>query len=247
MTGFSEDEWALRRELAAAYRILHLLGWGEMIFNHLSLRVPGEQAYLMNPFGLMYDEITASNLIKVDLDGNLVEPSAYRPNPAGFLFHGAIHRTVPDAHCVMHTHTTAGSAVACLDSGLSPDTFYAAQLHEAVAYHEFEGITVNDGEVPRMLAALGDKRLLILRNHGLLAHGRTVAETFYSLWVLNRACEIQLAAQATGGRLRKVSEAAAISSTRTADEFLEPGIGPERLMFDALVRRARRIDPTFES
>ncbi|MFK4227886.1 class II aldolase/adducin family protein [Streptomyces sp. NPDC019890] len=244
--GMAEAEWEARLELAATYRLFAMLGWDEMIFNHISLRLPGESpTYLMNPFGLMYEEVTASSLIKVDLDGNLVEDSPYAANPAGFLFHGAIHRTVPDAHCVMHTHTTAGSAVACMDSGLSPDNFYAAQLHDAVAYHEFEGITVNEGEVPRMLAALGDKHLLILRNHGLLAHGRTTAEAFYRLWVLNRACEIQLAAQSTGQPLRRVSEAAALSSSRIAADFLEPGRGPEQMMFAALLRKVDRLDPGY--
>ncbi|MFI1168559.1 class II aldolase/adducin family protein [Streptomyces sp. NPDC020801] len=244
--GMAVAEWEARLELAATYRLFATLGWGEMVFNHISLRLPGEPAtYLMNPFGLMYEEVTASNLIKVDLDGNLAEESLYAANPAGFLFHGAIHRTVPDAHCVMHTHTTAGSAVACLDTGLSPDNFYAAQLYGTVAYHEFEGITVNAGEVPRMLAALGDKRLLVLRNHGLLSHGRTVAEAFYRLWVLNRACEIQLQAQSTGQPLRQVSVAAAISSSRAAADFLEPGEGPEQLMFDALLRKVHRVDPGY--
>jgi ribulose-5-phosphate 4-epimerase/fuculose-1-phosphate aldolase len=243
---FPVEEWQARLELAATFRLLAQLGWGEMIFNHISLRVPGEAVtYLMNPFGLMYEEVTASSLIKVDLDGNLVGDSPYSANPAGFRFHGAIHSTVPDAHCVMHTHTTAGSAVACLDEGLSPDNFYAAQLDEAVAYHDFEGITVRDGEVPRMLAALGDKPLLILRNHGLLAHGPSLAAAFYRLWVLNRACEIQLAAQSTGQSLRPVSDAAARTSSQIARNFVAPGRGAEQLMFDALLRKVNRDDPSF--
>ena len=240
------EEWQARLELAATFRLLAQLGWGEMIFNHISLRVPGETVtYLMNPFGLMYEEVTASSLVKVDLDGNLVGDSPYSANPAGFRFHGAIHRTVPDAHCVMHTHTTAGSAVACLDEGLSPDNFYAAQIADAVAYHEFEGITVCDGEVPRMLAALGDKPLLILRNHGLLAHGPSLGVAFYRLWVLNRACEIQLAAQSTGRPLRPVTESAAQVSSQAARNFVAPGRGAEHLMFDALLRKVHRDDPSF--
>ncbi|MEU2006927.1 class II aldolase/adducin family protein [Rhodococcus sp. NPDC019627] len=240
------EEWQARLELAATFRLLAQLGWGEMIFNHISLRVPGETVtYLMNPFGLMYEEVTASSLIKVDLDGNLVGDSSYSANPAGFRFHGAIHRTVPDAHCVMHTHTTAGSAVACLDEGLSPDNFYAAQIADAVAYHEFEGITVRDGEVPRMLAALGNKPLLILRNHGLLAHGPSLGVAFYRLWVLNRACEIQLAAQSTGRPLQPVSASAAQVSSRVARSFVAPGRGAEQLMFDALLRKVHRDDPSF--
>jgi ribulose-5-phosphate 4-epimerase/fuculose-1-phosphate aldolase len=244
---YSDEEWQLRIELAATFRIFAMLGWGEMIFNHISLRVPGDEpAYLTNPFGLLYEEVTALNLIKVDLDGNLVEDSPYLPNPAGFLFHGAIHRTVADAHCIMHTHTTAGSAVACLEDGLSPDNFYSAQLRDAVAYHDFEGIIVNEGEVPRLLAALGSRSLLILRNHGLLAHGRTPAEALGRLWVLNRACEIQLVAQQTGRPLRPITEQAAITSSRAVANFLEQGRGPEQMMFDALVRKVRQSAPGFD-
>ncbi|KXX60726.1 class II aldolase/adducin family protein [Rhodococcus sp. LB1] len=246
--GCSPEEWSARVELAGTFRLFAMLGWDEMIFNHISFRLPGETpTYLMNPFGLMYEEITASQLIKVDLDGNLVEDSPYAANPAGFLFHGAIHRTVPHAHCVMHTHTTAGSAVACLDEGLSPDNFYAAQLRNSVGYHEFEGITVNEGEIPRMLASLNDKPLLILRNHGLLSHGPSIAHAFYRLWVLDRACQVQLAAQSTGQPLRSVTDAAARSSAQVAADFVAPGRGPERLMFEALLRKVHRHDPGFAS
>ena len=243
----SAGEWQLRVELAATFRIFALLGWDEMIFNHISVRVPGEPAtYLMNPFGLLYEEITAPDLIRVDLDGALVEPSPHRPNPAGFLFHGAIHREISGAHCVMHTHSTAGSAVACLDSGMSPDNFYASQLRGGVAYHDFEGITVHAGEVPRMLTALGDRRALVLRNHGLLAVGTDLADALYRLWVLERACAVQLAAQGSGRPLRAVTEAAAATSAAAATDFLDSGVGPQRLMFEALLRKAHRESPGFD-
>ena len=165
----TDAEWQARVQLAACYRVFDLLGWTEMIFNHITLRVPGpERVFLINPFGLAYHEVTASNLVAVDIEGRPVRPTEHAVNRAGFVTHSAIHGHVDVAHCVMHTHTTSGMAVASLDQGLSHDTFYGAQLHGRVAYHEFEGITVNPDERSRMLASIGDKRCVILRNHGLL-------------------------------------------------------------------------------
>ena len=155
---FSEAEWAARVQLAACYRIFAHLGWAELIYNHISLRVPGpDDHFLINPFGLHYTEVTASNLVKVDIDGNTIGHSDWPINPAGFTFHGAIHATLPDAHCVMHVHTTPTMAVCCLKDGLSFTNFYAAQLHGQVAYHEFEGITVHRDEGARILASSGGK------------------------------------------------------------------------------------------
>ena len=149
----TDAEWQARVQLAACYRVFDLLGWTEMIFNHITLRVPGpERVFLINPFGLMYHEVTASNLVAVDVDGHPVRPTEHAVNRAGFVTHSAIHGHVDEAHCVMHTHTTTGMAVACLEQGLSHDSFYGAQLHGQVAYHEFEGITVNPDERSRMLA-----------------------------------------------------------------------------------------------
>jgi len=161
----TEVEQAARVQLAAAYRVFDHLGWTEMIFNHITLRVPGpERHFLINPFGLHYREVTASNLVTVDLEGNPVRPSPYPINRAGFVIHSAIHRAVEEAHCVMHTHTTTGMSVACLQSGLSHDSFYGAQLKGRVAYHDFEGVTVNPDEQSRLLANVGDKKAVILRN-----------------------------------------------------------------------------------
>ena len=152
------EEWALRVQLAAAYRIFDHLGWTELIYNHITVRVPGaERHFLINPFGLHYSEVTASNLVKIDLAGKIVGESAWPVNPAGFTIHGAIHANIEDAHCVMHTHTTAGMAVACSRGGLSMNNFYSAQLHEKLAYHDFEGITVHADEAPRLLASIGTK------------------------------------------------------------------------------------------
>lgn len=192
----SEEEWRARVELAACYRIFAHLGWVEMIYNHITLRIPGPEKHLLiNPFGLHYTEVCASNLIKIDLDGNKLSKSDYPVNPAGITPHTTIHRHRDDAHCIMHTHTTAGLAVACVKGGLSMTNFYSAQLYNRIAYHDFEGITVNPDEAGRLLASLGDKSLLVLRNHGLLATGKTLPQAFVTLWTAQRACEIQLASQ----------------------------------------------------
>jgi ribulose-5-phosphate 4-epimerase/fuculose-1-phosphate aldolase len=195
----TDAEWQARVQLAACYRVFDLLGWTEVIFNHITLRVPGPQrVFLINPFGLMYHEVTASNLVAVDIEGRPVRPTEHAVNRAGFVTHSAIHGHVDQAHCVMHTHTTTGMAVACSQQGLSHDSFYGAQLHGRVAYHEFEGITVNPDERSRMLRSIGDKQCVILRNHGLLSWGHGIAEAFMWLWTLQRACDVQVASRSIG-------------------------------------------------
>jgi ribulose-5-phosphate 4-epimerase/fuculose-1-phosphate aldolase len=195
----TEAERKARIELAAAYRIFDMLGWVEMIFNHITVRVPGpEVSFLINPFGLHYSEITASSLVLIDIDGNPVRETKWPVNRAGFVIHSAIHGAIERAHCVMHTHTTTGIAVACLKEGLSPDNFYGAMLHGEVAYHEFEGITVEEGERERLVRDIGGKSAVILRNHGLLAWGPSVPEAFLTLWTLQRACDVQIAASGAG-------------------------------------------------
>jgi len=201
------DEHAARVQLAACYRVFDLLGWTELIYNHITLRLPdsatgGARQFLINPFGLHYNEVSASNLVKIDPQGTVLDGSPYPVNPAGFTVHAAIHQAMPDAHCVMHTHTTAGMAVACVQGGLQPTNFYSAQLVDRVAYHDFEGITVHADEAPRLLASIGDKPAVILRNHGLLAWGRTLPQTFATLWTLQRACEVQLATLSMARRSR---------------------------------------------
>lgn len=240
------QEWAARVKLAATYRVFHQLGWTELIFNHITLRVPGPQPhFLINPFGLTYDEIKASNLVKIDLDGRILSPGDYPINPAGFVIHSAIHANVADAHCVMHTHTTAGLAVACMEGGLAPTNFYSAQLHDMVAYHDFEGITVHDDEKPRLLKSMGDRRLLILRNHGLLAHGVNLAHAFALLWTLNRACEIQLATDSMRGQAIPIDPAITARATRDALQF-SPEHGAGENVLAALIRRVERIDPSYK-
>ena len=177
--GMHPDEWQARVQLAACYRVFAMLGWTEMIYNHITVRLPesvsgGEKQFLINPFGLHYSEVTAGNLLKIDLKGNKLDDNPWPVNPAGFTVHSAIHDSIADAHCVMHTHTTAGMAVACTQGGLAQNNFYSAQLHGLVAYHDFEGITIHADEAPRLLKNIGDKPAVILRNHGLLSWGPTL-------------------------------------------------------------------------
>lgn len=238
------QERALRIQLAACYRVFALLGWTELIYNHITVRVPGpETHFLINPFGLDYTEVTASNLVKVDLQGRIIGASRWPVNPAGFVLHSAIHSGVAGAHCVMHTHTTAGCAVASSRTGLSPDNFYSAMLHGRVAYHDFEGITVHPDEGPRVVRSIGDAQAVILRSHGLLSWGSSIAQAFVYLWTLQRACEIQVAGAALGPTM-PVSEAIQRKSSADALQF-DPRHGGGQDVFDALVRRLDRIDASY--
>jgi ribulose-5-phosphate 4-epimerase/fuculose-1-phosphate aldolase len=240
----TEGEKRARIRLAACYRIFDHLGWTESIFNHITLRVPGpETVFLINPFGLHYSEVTASNLVAVDIQGRPVRPTDHPVNLAGFVTHSAIHGHIRTAHCVMHTHTTTGSAVACSDGGLSHDSFYGAQLHGRIAYHDFEGVTVNPEERGRMLASIGEKRVVILRNHGLLTWGETLEEAFMWLWVLQRACDIQVASAAIGP-MRSLPDKV-LTQTRREAAALQPKVCAAA--FDALVRKIDLADPSYRS
>ncbi|MCW5635811.1 MAG: class II aldolase/adducin family protein [Rubrivivax sp.] len=241
-------EWAARQRLAACYRVFHLVGWTELIYNHISLRVPDSpQHLLLNRFGLHYSEVKASNLVKVDLQGRIVAPAGAPVNAAGVAPHCAIHAGVPGAHCVMHTHTTAGMAVASSRAGLGHDNFYAAQLSGRVAYHDFEGITVHGEEGPRLVANIGTgadgkapKPAVILRNHGLLAWGPALPVAFYTLWILQRACEIQLAGAALGATI-PISDEIRLACQEDAKKVnAEPEFGSDT--FAAMVRLVDRID-----
>jgi ribulose-5-phosphate 4-epimerase/fuculose-1-phosphate aldolase len=241
------DEWKARVELANCYRVFAMLGWTEMIYNHITVRLPSsvsgaDKQFLINPFGLNYSEVTPENLIKTNVAAENLDNSPYPVNPAGIGVHAAIHQSVASAHCIMHTHTTAGVAVACTATGLAQNNFYSAQLHNMVAYHDFEGITIHPDELPRLIKNMGDKPLIILRNHGLLAHGDTVPLAFVRLWTLQRACEIQLAQSSLGAAI-PVSEAVAMKTTRDSFQFNPAkgegsGVyGAGQDVFDALVRR----------
>lgn len=231
-------EWRLRVQLAACYRVFDHLGWIELVFNHITLRLPGSPpSYLINPFGLNYREVTAHNLIKVGLDGVALEPTEYPVNRAGFVIHSAIHAARDDAHCVMHTHTTAGMAVACKAQGLAYDDFYGAELFGDVAYHGFEGITVHEEEGPRLVASLADKRVLILRNHGMLVVGSDVFNAFRWMWTLQRACEVQVAAGAIPGADIPLTDEVRRAAARDARDF-EPRGQLEQMLFTSVLRRA---------
>jgi ribulose-5-phosphate 4-epimerase/fuculose-1-phosphate aldolase len=241
---FSDTEWQARVQLAAMYRIFAYLKWDESIYNHISLRVPGEPGhFLINPFGLHYSEVCASNLVKIDIDGNIIGHADWPINPAGFTFHSAIHATVPDGHCVMHVHTTATQAVCCLKDGLSFSNFYAAQLYGKIAYHDFEGITVHLDEGKRILASAGDKPVLLLRNHGPVVIGATLAQAFSLMWLVNRACEIQLATQSMGQELELPTP---VLEKCVADSLnFDPKYGAGEDAFAAFVRLVERQDPSF--
>lgn len=249
-TRFHPDEWAARLQLAAAYRIFDMLGWTEMIYNHITVRLPdsvtgGAKQFLINPFGLHYREVTASNLLKIDIQGNKLDADNPWPvNPAGFTIHAAIHEHVDGAHCVMHTHTTNGLAVACTEGGLAQNNFYSAQLHDLVAYHDFEGITVHAEEAPRLLKSMGNKPLLILRNHGLLATGPTLPLAFVRLWTLQRACDIQVA-QAALGKAIPIPEVVAKKTTHDSFQF-DAQFGAGQDVFDAMTRLVDRIDTGYK-
>ena len=239
----SEAERKARVELAACYRIFDMLGWTEMIFNHITLRVAGpEPRFLINPFGLHYREVTASSLVLIDLEGNVQRESAWPVNRAGFVIHSAIHGAIRQAQCVMHTHTTNGLAVACLKDGLSSDNFYGAMLHGRVAYHELEGVTVDPAEKVSLVRDLGDKQVMILRNHGLLSWGSNVAEAYLRLWTLQRACDVQVAAAQAGGEIKRLS-------AEVIERMLgESGPGEARTcqdVFAAMVRLVDARDPSY--
>ena len=211
-----KTEAELRRELAAVYRLLAHFKMTDLIFTHVSVRLPGpEHHFLINPYGLLFEEITASNLVKIGLDGELVEPSEYHVNPAGFVIHGAIHEARPDAHCVLHTHTKAGCAVAAQEHGLLPLNQISMEFYNRVGYHDYEGIALNTAERVRLVEDLRDNPAMILRNHGLLTVGESAAEAFLRMFYLEKACDIQIAAQASG-ELRVPSPEIA---ERTARQF----------------------------
>lgn len=239
----SESE--LREQLAACYRIFDYLGWDELIYNHITVKVPGEaEHFLINPYGLHYSEVQASNLIKVDIDANIIDDTPYKPNPAGMLIHSAIHEARPDVFCIAHLHTDAGMTVACQKEGLRTDNFYSVLLHNQVAYHDFEGITVMSGEKSRLVANLGGKNHMILRNHGLLSCGKTIPEMFINIWLLQRACEIQVAVDATGQPNIPISEDIANKSVELL-KIQMSGAQIGELEFNALLRKIDQIDGSY--
>ncbi|MDF0732027.1 class II aldolase/adducin family protein [Pseudomonas entomophila] len=251
-TTMNTTEWALRQELAACYRLIAHFRMTDLIFTHISVRLPGpEHHFLINPYGLLFDEITASNLVKIDLHGNAVEPSPHPVNPAGFVIHSAIHGAREDARCVLHTHTRAGCAVAALECGLLPVNQMSMAFYGKVAYHTYEGIALDLDEQQRLVADLGDKPVMILRNHGLLTVGASVGEAFLRMYYLEKACEIQLAAQSAGQLVLPGHEV----SAHTERQFNEPArvlkegelADPDgmQLAWRALLRLLEKVAPGY--
>jgi len=239
-------ERRLRVQLAAAYRIADHLGWSELIYTHISLRVPGPaHHFLINPYGLRFDEVTASNLVKIDLDGNPVGEQAYGANKAGFVIHGAIHAARDDAQCVFHTHTLAGMALSAQQDGLLPVHMYSHNFYGRLGYHDFEGPSMRLDEQQRLVESLGRHDALILRNHGLLTLGRTVPEAFVRMWRLERAAQIQLAAQ--GAQLHLPSSDVCLQSQALGEEFLTDSAPLGELEFAALERIIERKDPSYKN
>lgn len=240
-------EWELRQQLAAAYRLVDHFGWTELIYGHLTARVPGpDHHFLINPYGLNYDEITASNLVKIDLDGNKVEPSEYGVNYAGFVIHSAVHMAKSDVNrVVLHTHTRAGMAVAALEGGLEPISMTSTQFYNDIAYHDYEGVSIYLDERERLLESLGDRKAMILRNHGLLVVGRTVPEAFLNLYRLERACQVQIDAQGAG-KVRRLGDNIA-SKSREDLETSATDKPKGDLEFAALMRKMDKIDPSYRN
>jgi ribulose-5-phosphate 4-epimerase/fuculose-1-phosphate aldolase len=238
-TDLSERE--LRVQLAAAYRLIDRYGMSDLIYTHISVRLPGEEPnFLINPFGLMFNEITASSLVKVDLNGNILEDNGYPINPAGFVIHSAVHAAREDVLCVMHTHSRYGMAVSALECGLLPITQFALQFYDQVAYHNYEGLALELEERERLIADLGNKQVMILRNHGLLTAGQSIPEAFYLLYYLEKSCEVQILAQSAGSPIAYPSEEVC---DRTAKQFGWTNTG--ELEWIALTRMLDREDPSY--
>ncbi|MAC82483.1 MAG: class II aldolase [Rhodobacteraceae bacterium] len=243
MADMTEAE--LRVQLADFYHLVSYLGWTELIFNHISVRLPGEaHAYLVNPLGLHYDEVTPENLLVVGVDGKLLREGPYKPNPAGFALHGVIHQFREDVGCVVHTHTTPISAITMKGFGIDHDSFYGAQLYGRVAYHEFEGITIYDEERDRMLKSLGEKHVLVLKNHGVACMEADIPLTFFLLWTVQRAAEIQCAAAAIPGPNTILPEEVKAKCAADAQRLKESA-SFATLLFDAMVRKMKRDRPEF--
>ena len=240
----SEDEWKIRVDLAAAYRLVAHYGWDDLIFTHLSARIPGpEHHFLLNPYQLMFEEVTASSLVKVDVHGNPVEPTPFITNPAGFTIHSAVHMAREDAQAVMHLHTPAGQAVSAHEEGLLPLTQTAMLVRGDLAFHDYEGVATDLEERERIVADLGDKGGMILRNHGTLAVGESVGECFVKLYFIERACEAQIMALSAGDKLNNPPQGTPELAAEQGAAGLK--VGAKLLAWPALLRKAYRLDPSF--
>lgn len=240
----SDEEWQLRVDLAACYRLVDHFRWGDLIYTHMSARLPGTDHYLVNAFGLGFDEVTASNLVKVDLQGNILDDSPYTINPAGFTIHSAIHEVRHDAHCVIHLHTKETIAVATLECGLLPLSQHAMFSLPSLSYHGYEGLAVNDDERARLQSDLGTTNHMLLVNHGGLTLGPTIGDAFMRFYDLQRACEIQVAILSTGLPATPVPQPI-IDNIINQAKVVHSGSTGGQLAWPAMLRKAYRLDPSF--
>ena len=242
----SDEEWAIRVDLAAAYRMVAHFGWDDLIFTHLSARIPGpEHHFLLNPYNLMFEEVTASSLIKIDVEGRAVDPTPFMTNPAGFTIHSAIHMARDDAHSVMHLHTPFGQAVSAHGEGLLPLTQTAMLVRGDLAFHDYEGVAVDLDERERLVADLGTKNAMILRNHGTMAVGKNVGECFVRLYFVERACQAQIMALSAGENVNNPPQGAPEMAAQQGQVGV--ALAANLLAWPALLRKAYRLDPSFAS
>jgi ribulose-5-phosphate 4-epimerase/fuculose-1-phosphate aldolase len=241
----SAEEWQLRVDLAACYRLVALYGWSDLVFTHISARVPGpEHHFLINPYGLMFDEITASSLVKVDQQCNKIIDSPHPVNPAGFVIHSAVHAAREDIQCVLHTHTKAGIAVSAQKNGVLPISQQSTFVLASLAYHDYEGVAFRDDEKPRLQADMGHANFLMLRNHGLLTCGKTIADAFLSMYTFENTCQIQIAAQSGGSELTHV-DPRIIDGVGQAMKVQSGGLGG-MFVWPSLIRKLDRIDDSYK-
>ncbi|GAB1578752.1 class II aldolase/adducin family protein [Bordetella petrii] len=241
----SPEEWQMRVDLAAAYRLVAMFGWDDLVFTHISAKIPGTEHFLINPYGSMFEEITASSLVKIDIQGNKVLQSDGDVNPAGFTIHSCIHAARPDVVCVLHTHSINGVAVSAQEEGLLPLSQFAMSVLHSLAYHDYEGFALLEDEKPRLVRDLGDKQYMILRNHGLLTTGRSVAQAFVGMHRLEAACMAQVRALAGQVQLRSIAPPVLAMAEKQLEQ-VRLGRGPEGLVWPGLLRRLQRRYPGYD-
>jgi ribulose-5-phosphate 4-epimerase/fuculose-1-phosphate aldolase len=240
----SDAEWRLRVDLAACYRLVALYGWDDLIFTHISARVPdSDHHFLINPYGMTFDEVTASSLVKVDLDGRKVLESPYEINPAGFVIHSAVHAAREDAACVLHTHSINGVAVSATKGGVLPVSQQSIFVLSSLGYHDYEGVALLEGEKPRLVRDLGDKSFLMLRNHGILTVGASVPDAFVLMYIFESACTIQLRAQAASSELIPIDQKIIAGAQMAAKQVTRSAGGA--LAWPGLIRKLDRVDRSF--
>jgi ribulose-5-phosphate 4-epimerase/fuculose-1-phosphate aldolase len=243
----SDAEWQTRVDLAAAYRLVALFKWDDLVFTHITARVPGaDNQFLINPYGLMFEEITASSLVKIDTSGNKLDDTPFPVNPAGFTIHSAIHGARHDAQCVLHTHTLNGVAVSAQKGGVLPISQQAIFVLSSLSYHDYEGVALRDDEKPRLVNDLGSSSFLMLRNHGLLTLGPTIADAFLNMYLFETVCSIQVRAQAGGSELVQV-DPRIIATAQEQAKTVTKGVGGGALTWPGLLRRLDRADASYRS